>query len=116
MPKPTQIVINTSPLLALIAGLGDLAILGELYETVFVTYEVGQEILTGGKLGFGIAEFEQAKSLQRLDKPLQIMPFLLNSLDLGEASVIQLSLNLGIATVCIDEAIGRRIARLNSLK
>jgi predicted nucleic acid-binding protein len=116
MPKPTQLVINTSPLLALIAGLGDLAILGELYETVFVTYEVEQEILTGGKLGFGITEFEKASFLQKLDKPLAITPFLFNSLDLGEASVIQLALNLGIATVCIDEAIGRRIARLNSLK
>lgn len=116
MPRPTQIVINTSPLLALIAGLGDLDILVQLYQTTFVTYEVAQEILRGGKLGFGVPEFRQAQSLQRLDKPLEIMPFLLNSLDLGEASVIQLALNLGLSTVCIDEAIGRRIARLNSLK
>ncbi len=116
MPRPSQIVINTSPLLALIAGLGDLAILDQLYQTVFVTHEVAQEILRGGKLGFGVPEFEQAKSLERLDQPLQIMPSLLNSLDLGEASVIQLALNLGLSTVCIDEAIGCRIARLNSLK
>ncbi|WP_243714094.1 hypothetical protein [Nostoc sp. 106C] len=40
---------------------------------------------------------------------------LLNSLDLGEASVIQLALNKNIPTVCIDEAVGRGIARLSGL-
>ena len=36
-------------------------------------------------------------------------------MDLGEASVIQFALNNQIKTVCIDEAVGRRIARLNGL-
>lgn len=40
---------------------------------------------------------------------------MLNSLDIGEASVIQLALDKSIQTVCIDEAVGRRIARLNGL-
>jgi len=44
------------------------------------------------------------------------MPFLLNALDKGEASVIQLAVNKGITTVCIDEVAGRRIARLLNLK
>jgi predicted nucleic acid-binding protein len=57
MPETESIVINTGPLLALIAGYGDL----------------------------------------------------------GEASVIQLAVNENIRTVCIDEAVGRRIARLNGL-
>jgi predicted nucleic acid-binding protein len=39
----------------------------------------------------------------------------MNSLDLGEASVIQLALNENINTVCIDESAGRRIARLSGL-
>ncbi|NEP77442.1 MAG: DUF3368 domain-containing protein [Okeania sp. SIO3C4] len=42
-------------------------------------------------------------------------PFLLNSLDIGEASVIQLALNQSISTVCIDESVGRIVARLNNL-
>jgi predicted nucleic acid-binding protein len=37
-------------------------------------------------------------------------------LDLGEASVIQLALDLSIQTVCIDERAGRRIARLSGLR
>jgi predicted nucleic acid-binding protein len=46
---------------------------------------------------------------------LNISPLLLNSLDIGEASVIQLALNENIPTVCIDESVGRRIARLSGL-
>ena len=34
---------------------------------------------------------------------------------MGEAAVIQLALDENIQTVCIDEAVGRRIARLNGL-
>jgi predicted nucleic acid-binding protein len=34
---------------------------------------------------------------------------------LGEAAVIQLALDEGIQTVCIDETAGRRVARLNGL-
>ena len=46
---------------------------------------------------------------------MTIAPFLLNSLDLGEASVIQFALDNNLKTVCIDESVGRRIARLNGL-
>jgi predicted nucleic acid-binding protein len=46
---------------------------------------------------------------------MTITSFLKNSLDLGEASVIQLALQENIKTVCIDEMAGRRLARLNNL-
>ena len=58
---------------------------------------------------------EAANWLQKKETYLNISPFLLNSLDLGEAAVIQLALDENIQTVCIDEAVGRRIARLNGL-
>ncbi len=60
MPSPERLVINTSPLLACVAGCG--------------------------------------------------------SLDKGEAAVIQLAINEGIGTVCIDETVGRRLARLCGLQ
>jgi predicted nucleic acid-binding protein len=44
-----------------------------------------------------------------------IAAVLLNSLDSGEAAVIQLALNENIQTVCIDEIVGRRLARLHGL-
>ncbi len=115
MPKPEKIVINTSPLIALVAALGDLMILQLLYKKVLVPYEVSQEIITGGKTNFAVTEFNTATWLTRETTPLSISAILLNSLDRGEASVIQLALNKGIKTVCIDESVGRRIARLSGL-
>lgn len=115
MPNTNQIVINTSPLIALIAAMGELNFLQSLYEDIFVPFEVNQEILIGGNTGFGIDEFTSASWLRKQTSPLEISPFLFNSLDLGEASVIQLALNKNISTVCIDEVVGRRIARLNGL-
>jgi predicted nucleic acid-binding protein len=115
MPSTSQIIINTSPLIALVAAMGDLKILESLYTDVLVPFEVCQEILIGGTTGFAITEFESASWLQKQSSPLTIPPLLFNSLDLGEASVIQLALNKNISTVCIDEAVGRRIARLSGL-
>ena len=43
------------------------------------------------------------------------MAGLSNPLDLGEASVIQTAADLHIPLVCIDEAVGRRVARLSGL-
>jgi predicted nucleic acid-binding protein len=115
MPSPNQIVINTSPIIAIVAALGDLKILQSLYIDVFVPFEVSQEILIGGSTGLAVKEFQAASWLKKQSSPLNIAPFLFNSLDLGEASVIQLALNNNISTVCIDEAVGRRIARLSGL-
>lgn len=115
MPENERIVINTAPLIALVAALGDLTILPSLYTQVLVPFEVCQEILTGGSSGFAVVEFEAATWLQKQQTPLNISPLLLNSLDRGEAAVIQLAINENIQTVCIDEVAGRRVARLSGL-
>ncbi len=114
MPKTDKIVINTSPLIALVAALGELKILQDLYSEVFVPFEVCQEVEKGyEKLGF--EEFRNAIWLSKQTAPTNISTLLVNSLDIGEASVIQLALDRNIETVCIDEAKGRRIARLSGL-
>ena len=115
MPETESIVINTGPLLALTAGYGDLSLLEKIYKRVLVPYEVCREIEAGGTTAFGLKEFVQSDFIEKQAAPLEIVKFLKNSLDLGEASVIQLALNQNIRTVCIDEAVGRRIARLNGL-
>lgn len=115
MPETESIVINTGPLLALIAGYGDLSLLEKIYKRVLVPFEVCREIEAGGTRAFGLKEFVQSDFMEKQAAPLEIVQFLKNSLDLGEASVIQLALNQNIRTVCIDEAVGRRIARLNGL-
>ncbi|MBC6432039.1 DUF3368 domain-containing protein [Nostoc sp. HG1] len=116
MLETNIIVINTSPIISIIAAIGDLRILQSLYTQVLVPFEVCQEILAGGTSAFAVSEFDDTDWLQKSQTPLNnIFPFLLNSLDLGEASVIQLALNENIQTVCIDEAAGRRVARLSGL-
>lgn len=115
MPDRKEMVINTGPLIALVAATGDLAILRGLYSRIVVPFEVGEEILVGGQSGFAVPEFQTATFLEKQSTPATIGTFLHNSLDTGEASVIQTALDLGIASVCIDEAVGRRIARLNAL-
>ncbi|MBP5977389.1 DUF3368 domain-containing protein [Brasilonema sp. CT11] len=92
-----------------------LTVLQSLYNQVLVPYEVCQEILTGGASGFGVTEFEAANWLQKWQTPVNISSLLRNTLDLGEAAVIQLAINQNIQTVCIDETAGRRVARLSSL-
>ena len=109
-----EIVTNTSPLIAIIAATGNLEILKKLYTVVHVPLEVCEEIV-GDPLRFGVEEFNSAPWLRKRNAPVTIAGFLNAVLDSGEASVIQYALDENIATVCIDESVGRRIARLNGL-
>jgi len=72
--------------------------------------------LSYGKIRFGIKELTDATFIEKNNKTLNISPMLANTLDKGEASVIQYALDNNINIVSIDETIGRRIARLNNLK
>ncbi len=113
---PKELVINTTPLLSLLAGLGNLDVLPFLYSRVYVPFEVCQEILVGGKSSFGVDAFVRDTWLAKQTQPIKISPLLRNSLDLGEASVIELALQKNIPLVCIDETAGRRVARLSGLE
>jgi len=116
MPEQGKVVVtNTTPLLALTAATGGLDVLRAIYARVVVPYEVAQEIRAGGQEAFGLNVFEQASWLEIGDAPVELPPYLQNVLDLGEASVIQTALQQGIHRVCIDETIGRRVARLSNL-
>ena len=114
MPDTKEIVINTGPILALVAAVGDLDVLN-MYDRVWVPFEVSQEVLIGGPENFAASEFAAACNLHKLQSPVEMTPLLGKSLDRGEAADIQFALNEGVKTVCIDEVAGRRIARLNDL-
>lgn len=60
-----SIAINTDPLIALVAAIGNLDILRKLYKNVHVTYEVAQEIYAGGLDGFAVDEFDKATWLNQ---------------------------------------------------
>lgn len=115
MPEEKTLVINTGPLLSIIAAMGNLHLLGELYERVVVPFSVAKEVLAGGQAGFGINAFREATFLDVQNVACRFDPFLKHALDEGEASVIQTAQNLSINKVCIDENAGRRIARLYGL-
>lgn len=86
MPNSTEaIVINTTPIIVLTAATENLDVLRFLYKRIIVPHEVAEEIRSGGKD------------------------------DLGEAAVIQTALQERVNLVCIDEVVGRRIARLSGL-
>ncbi len=106
-----QIIIDTSPLLALCAACGDFTVLQQVYETAIVPYEVVEEILHGGSSGFACAEFQADQWLEKITLPITVAPFLRNAVDIGEAAVIQLALNRGIHRVAIDDRNGRQVAR-----
>ena len=113
--RPPVLVTNTTPLIALAAATGSLDVLRFLYRQVVVPYEVAQEVRAGGRHAFGVDAFQQATWLDIQSAPVVLQPFLHNTLDRGEASVIQTALNRGLSLVCIDEAAGRRVARLCDL-
>ncbi len=115
MPEPKELVINTTPIISLIAATGSLDMLPLLYSRVWVPFEVCLEIQAGGVDGFAITEFERTDWLHKQDKPVSVSSLLRNSLDAGEAAVIQLALQQGIPLVAIDETVGRRFARLSGL-
>ncbi len=93
MPDSTKVVIiNTTPLIALTAAIGNLDVLRTLYTRVVVPYEVAEEIRSGGSDAFGLDVFEQASWLEIKPNPIILQPYLRNSLDRGEASVIQTAL------------------------
>jgi predicted nucleic acid-binding protein len=116
MPETKELIINTTPILPLIAAAGSLDMLPRLYRRVWVPWEVCREIQAGGGADdFAIPEFEQASWLHKQTQPVTLSPLLRNSPDSGEAAVIQLALQHGIPLVAIDEAVRRRFARLSGL-
>jgi predicted nucleic acid-binding protein len=102
-------------LIGLAVGTGSLDILRALYGRVVVPLEVHEELHAAGERAPGLDAFRQAHWLERMAHPIFIPPYLGNTLDRGEALVIQTALDLNISLVCIDESVGRRVARLSGL-
>ena len=75
---------------SIVAATGSLEILQNLYPRIIIPLEVCQEILVGGQSGFAVPEFQAAAWLEKRSTTAVIGTFLHNSLDAGEASVIQI--------------------------
>jgi hypothetical protein len=92
MPDTQEIVINTGPILALVAAMGNLDVLA-MYNRVWEPLEVSQEVLAGGPENFAASEFAASTCLHRLETLIGIAPLLAKSLDRGEAAVVQVVLD-----------------------
>ncbi len=116
MPDLQPIVFNTTPLIAIIAAVGNLDVIRPLYSNVIVPREVVDEIVKFNTTEFAVNEFNAATWLEKIEAKTPLDKFLGNALDAGEAAVIQTASLRSITRVAIDEIAGRRMARLYGLK
>ncbi len=110
---PDSIVVNTSPLIAIMVGCGNWEVLERIDAHIVVPRVVVEELRSGpngapGRDDLLPANVEIADSV---DVPVNLGILL----DIGEASVIAIALKRGSCTVCIDELAGRRVARVSGL-
>jgi predicted nucleic acid-binding protein len=112
-----DIVINTGPIIALVAATESLEWLPSLYSKILIPSAVRQELEAGG-LGnpetLALGGIRDLICIQR--EVVDVPAALLRELDRGEASVIYAAELNGINTVAIDEKAGRRLARIHGLR
>ena len=115
MPVKPSPVINSSPLIALVAALPEFDAIAGIVEMLIVPAEVLAELAAGGEKDNTAARVQSASWCEvRPLLPPQTNP-LLTSLGSGEAAVIQTALDSDLPLVIIDEVRGRRAARLAGL-
>ena len=109
------VVCNTSPLTNL-AAIGQFHLLRELFQEIYITEGVWDELNEGGQAWPGSAEVAQATWVHRR-KPQNssLVATLRRDLDRGEAETIALAIEMDSHRVVIDERDGRRHAQLHGL-
>ncbi len=108
------VVCNTSPLLYL-HQIGQLDLLRDLYGQVQIPMAVRTELEAGKAQGISVPDVEGTEWLDV--RPLRDSSLLPVVIDLGpgEAEAIALALTAPASLLILDDALGRRIARLNGL-
>jgi predicted nucleic acid-binding protein len=107
-----QVVINTGPLITL-GRAGALAMIEQLPIRFIAPPQVAEEIGAGAAAGHPVV---LPTWVEVLALTVPLAPLACQALDAGEAAVIQLALERGIPTVCIDEWRGRRAAKAVGLR
>lgn len=115
-PLTSPLIADTSPLISLDAC-KQLGLLRKLYGSVVVPRAVERELSVGGATGL-------PKGLTRAHRKwigVRILgssppPALVAALDVGEAEVIALALEVGSPLVLLDETAARAVARVRGLQ
>lgn len=112
-----ELVINTGPVIALVAATDSLAWLAKLYRDVWMPQAVYDELCASDSSTPEAALVDGAGHIiHRVPPSGELPPSLAHQIDQGEAWVIQTALMRNVTTVAIDEKAGRRVARLHGLK
>jgi uncharacterized protein len=109
------IILNSSPVLHLAAGLGGLDIVPSLYGPVVVPAEVVSELESGAALDDAAVQVRRTAGIDIRSPSSGISPLLTGELDLGESAVIALALELPGSTVILDDLKARRVARRSGI-
>jgi len=113
-----QVVSNSTPLIFL-AKIGRLNLLKKIFSEIIISTEVYSEVVIKGKeKGYGDAFLIEklVESGKISKKDIKIRKFKDLPIGKGELETIELALELGIEHVLMDDAKGRRFARLNGLQ
>ena len=109
-------IVNTAPLIFL-SKLGRLELLRQGVETVLVPSTVLRELRSVPDSATADVELVLGKWLiEKTCTQLPLLEIVRQSIDPGEAEVITLALELGIADVVLDDLDARRFARRSGLK
>jgi uncharacterized protein len=114
MPEESA-VCDTSPLLYL-HQVNQLKLLPDLYGSVLIPPAVQAELRKGAELGAAVPDIESLPWLEVRPVPdVTLLPTIMD-LGAGEAEAIALALFYPGTLLILDDDLGRRIARLNSLR
>lgn len=109
-----SVICNTSPLLYL-HQIGRLEILRDLYGRVRIPNAVKAELQAGAERGVSVPDVNKTEWLDVTPvRDSSLLPAVID-LGAGEAEVIALALAAPGSLLILDDALGRRIARLNGL-
>lgn len=113
-----QVVSNSTPLIFL-AKISRLNLLEKLFDAVLIPNKVFTEVVVEGKERGYSDSYLVEESIKKgiiKKKDIKIGESTAMPISSGEIEAIELALKLGIQDILIDEAKGRRIARLYDLK
>ena len=110
-----MIILNSSPILHLTAGLGGLDVLPSLYGRVVVPAEVVRELESGAALDDVAVQVRRTAGIDIRSPSSGISPLLAGELDLGESAVIALAIELPGSTAVLDDLKARRVARRSGI-
>ena len=110
-----MVILNSSPVIHLTAALGGLELLPTLYGRVLVPVEVKRELESGADRDDAALRLLAVSGIEIHTLATGIPPLLAGELDLGEAAVIALALDLPGATVVLDDLKARHVARRDGI-